>query len=228
MGKSNKIIFDIITMIKTIYMKMVSGQIIDQYLRNNDVLKINLGCGNNHLAGWLNCDIYPQSGICYVDCTKRLPFDDSSVDYIFIEHMIEHMELPQIIGLIEECSRVLKTKRTLRLVTPDLDSFLLMVSQPESEEAKYYIEWYRKRKNDLSPAGPVRALNSIFYEHEHRFILNMSYLTELLSGSGFKRVRRCTVGNSETDILSEIEKRGEVIGDKINRIESLVIEADKS
>ncbi len=228
MGTLNKVVDDIIIRIKTGYMKAASRQIIDLYFRNNSETKVNLGCGNNHLKGWLNCDIYPQPGICYVDCTKKLPFGDSSVDFIFIEHTIEHMEMPQITGLMEECYRVLKMKGTVRLVTPDLDAFLLMVSRPESETAKYYIEWYRKRKDDLFPAGPVRALNSIFYEHGHRFIMNISYLTELLSGLGFNRVRRCEVGKSETGSFCGIEKHGEVIGDKINRIESLVIEVDKS
>jgi predicted SAM-dependent methyltransferase len=38
---------------------------------------------------WLRADIY--TGDIYIDCTKRLPFPDNSVDLFFFEHFLEHL-----------------------------------------------------------------------------------------------------------------------------------------
>ncbi len=227
MGTLNKIIFDTITMIKIKYMKMVSGQIIDLYFRNNDVTKINIGCGINFLDGWLNCDILPQPGLCYVDCTRKMPFPDESVNYVFSEHMIEHIELHQIETFLVECYRVLKRGGTIRLATPDLDFFTSIIEQPQTDKAKHYMEYFNKKKNDSFPLDAVRAMNSIFYEHGHRYIMNGSSLSQLMSNAGFVNIRCQEVGKSGIEILRGIEKHGERIGNEINKMESLALEADK-
>ena len=62
----------------------------------NDVvsekIKLHLGCGKNMLPGWINTDFPPKKeNILELDATKKFPFEDNSIDYVFSEHMIEHI-----------------------------------------------------------------------------------------------------------------------------------------
>ncbi|MBI4388561.1 MAG: methyltransferase domain-containing protein [Nitrospinae bacterium] len=205
---------------------LASRQIRD-YLERPGMKALNLGCGKNLLPGWLNCDSLPVPGAVYLDGSRPLPFPANAFDYIFAEHMIEHLPLPSIASLLTDCRRVLKPGGTIRLVTPNLDAFIDMAQRPDSEESRRYAEWFRKRLPDNLPAGPVRAMNAIFREHGHQFVMNESYLSRLLSNAGFADARKCQVGESAIPALRGIERHGGVIGEEINRIESLVMEADK-
>ncbi|MBI4382695.1 MAG: methyltransferase domain-containing protein [Nitrospinae bacterium] len=200
---------------------------IRSYLEPPGMKGLNLGCGRNLLPEWLNCDSLPIPGAVHLDASRPLPFPANVFDYVFAEHMIEHLPLPSIASLLKDCHRVLKPGGTIRLVTPNLDSFIDMVQRPDSEESLRYTEWSRKRLSDNLPADPVRAMNAIFYGHGHQFVMNGPYLSRLLSDAGFCGIRTSQVGESGTLALRGIEKHGEVIGEDINRIESLAMEADK-
>lgn len=48
--------------------------------------KIQFGCGRHSLNGWENTDL-PA-----VDIRKNLEYGDNTVDFIFHEHVIEHLD----------------------------------------------------------------------------------------------------------------------------------------
>jgi len=120
----------------------------NQYLATHDPKIINLGGGGNCLQGCLTSDITPRADI-YVDITKKLPLEDNSIDYIFCEEAIEHIDLNNRYSLLKECLRVLKKGGVLRVATPDLDWFATQLNQ--SVESCHQI-------------------NEIFYQHEHRYL----------------------------------------------------------
>lgn len=60
------------------------------------------------------------SGIIRRDERKGLPFEDNSVDYIYTSHFLEHVKKHEVINIIRECHRVLKTHGWIRIVVPDL------------------------------------------------------------------------------------------------------------
>jgi len=80
----------------------------------NDKVYVQFGCGGNRLDGFHNHD-------SEVDITKRLPYDDNSVDFVFIEHCVEHISGPQVLGFFEEVYRILKHGGVFRLCIPVLD-----------------------------------------------------------------------------------------------------------
>ena len=82
--------------------------------------KINIGCGTNVLEGWENYELQPNplSGIGELDITKPLPFQDASVDFILIEHVLEHVTGPQAFRFMQEAHRVLCKDGILRICVP--------------------------------------------------------------------------------------------------------------
>ena len=52
---------------------------------------------------------------------KKLPFNDNTFDYIYTEHLIEHLEYSKAKFFLEELYGVCKNKGRVRIVTPKLN-----------------------------------------------------------------------------------------------------------
>ena len=75
-------------------------------------MKLHLGCGKVFLDGWENHD-------SDVDICKPLPFVNDSVDFIFTEHVIEHITPSDGWRFFVECKRVLRVGGVIRTAFPD-------------------------------------------------------------------------------------------------------------
>lgn len=108
--------------------------------------RVNLGCGPDAPAGWLNVDgswnawLSNHRGLRRTlellgvktpgarwkvrplvhDLTKALPFGDNTISVIYGAHVLEHLYLVDAQRLLGECRRVLKPAGVIRLVVPDL------------------------------------------------------------------------------------------------------------
>jgi len=57
--------------------------------------------------------------VVYGEATRRLRFRDSTVDYIYSSHMLEHLWRDDAIFFLKECYRILKNEGIIRLCIPD-------------------------------------------------------------------------------------------------------------
>jgi SAM-dependent methyltransferase len=85
-------------------------------------MKLNLGCGQNKLAGYVNIDKY---GACEPDRIVDLevipwPFADASADEIVMTHVLEHLgrETDMFLGIIKELYRVLEPGGQVQIRVP--------------------------------------------------------------------------------------------------------------
>lgn len=81
-------------------------------------MRLNLGCGNDILAGWVNLDLVKLDG---VDIQHDLdvgpwPLDDDRFSYIRAFDIFEHVKDP--ILFMTECHRVLRRGGVLHIRTP--------------------------------------------------------------------------------------------------------------
>lgn len=82
-------------------------------------MKLNLGCGNKRLEGYINIDGNPKAKPNMVlDITKELPFKDNSIDEILASHVLEHLEGESFFKLMEEAHRVLKEGGVFKIRVP--------------------------------------------------------------------------------------------------------------
>ena len=75
------------------------------------MLKLNIGCGSNHLPGYLNIDSFSGCAPDKLLDLEQVPwdFDDNSVDEIVATHVLEHLgqQTSVFSGVIKELYRVL-------------------------------------------------------------------------------------------------------------------------
>jgi len=201
-------------------------RVISRYVATHATRKLHIGCGPNLLDGWLNTDISGRLAI-RMNATRRFPFEDNTFDYVFSEHMIEHIEYPEALFMLEECHRVLKPGGRIRVATPDLETLLRLYCAEPTANQRHYIEWSTDKY--LPEAEGYRAayvINQHMRGLGHLFIFDEESLRTALEKTGFRDVVRWAPGESSDDALKRLERHGEAIGNEaINRFETLVVEA---
>ena len=88
---------------------------------------LNLACGSKLIQSpeWVNVDFSsPLEGVQSLNILKGLPFDNCSFDFIYSSQFVEHLTLPQLSFVLDECYRTLKPNGIIRLVTPDLEELV--------------------------------------------------------------------------------------------------------
>jgi predicted SAM-dependent methyltransferase len=203
------------------------GSVSKRYLADAQIKKLQIGAGPYALKGWLSTDISPVSkDTMYLDATKRFPFASETFDYVFSEHMIEHIPWRHGLGMLQECHRVLKPGGTLRIATPDLAVMLRLYSQPD-DMAKRYIAWITDNFLKGVPVyRPVFAINCVFYGWGHRFLYDADTLELAMRLAGFASVERRTPGQSDDPHLVGIESHGtELDAREMAQFETMVLEA---
>ena len=87
-------------------------------------MKLNLGCGDKILPGYVNVDVAPARAgkapdvIC--DLHRLAPFEDASADEILSVHVVEHFWRWEVVGVLREWLRVLKPGAPMILECPNL------------------------------------------------------------------------------------------------------------
>ncbi len=198
------------------------------------ISKLHIGCGNHLLDGWINTDIRPISGVTYMDASAPFPYDDCSFDFIFSEHLFEHINFSEGKLMLKECYRTLKKGGVLRLTLPDITFLYNIWNSPDIPLHSKYIHWSIGRyaphvMKDLDKCGnKVLAsylMNMFMHEWEHKHIYDFETLRILLANTGFVDIRRLNIGESKHTDLKNIEGHGNEIPSWANKFESMTIEA---
>ncbi|MEE9444056.1 MAG: methyltransferase domain-containing protein [Cocleimonas sp.] len=84
-------------------------------------MKLNLGCGNKKKEGFTGVDKYPCDAVDKLaDLTKELPFEDNSIEEIWLDNVIEHIQ--DIPALMTEMNRICQNKAKVTIITPHFSS----------------------------------------------------------------------------------------------------------
>lgn len=220
------------------YKKIKTKSLVFDYLEKNEVRKIHLGCGSRIFSGWLNADINIYND-CYIDLTKKLPLPDNSVDFIYSEHVFEHLEYVEGQKLLKECYRILKPNGVIRTVMPDLDFFVEGINKEkigvDFESYQDFINTKITSFGNLTnlPANMNTILN--FACHccgcggRHKYLYQDKTFINLLSQCGFNQAKRVELGKSDFAELSNLEtsRQGRSDDLRFHLMESMSIEAIK-
>lgn len=167
-----------------------------------DPLKLNIGCGEVKLKGWVNIDIDPKyKPDIILDIRRRLPFATNSIGFIYNEHLFEHFTYEEGERVLREFYRCLKTDGVLRMAMPDLDYNI----QKYNTDWKS-LDWVSWPGNEfITTRG--RMINASFRNWGHKYIYNEEDFKNQLISAGFKKIIRCNWNESNYPELANLETR---------------------
>jgi predicted SAM-dependent methyltransferase len=202
--------------------------IIGRYLSTRVIRKLHIGCGDHLLEGWLNADLFPRSAdVLHLDSTEPFPFDDEQLDYIFSEHMIEHISYAQGLQMLSECHRVLKKNGRIRISTPSLAFLIDLYRANESGLQAEYIRWATGQFVKSAPCSHATfVINNFVRDWGHQFIYDEEILSASLRTAGFSEITRHELNQSEHEALRNLENE-ERMPQGFLRLETMTLEATK-
>ncbi|MGI5243452.1 class I SAM-dependent methyltransferase [Dactylosporangium sp. CA-139066] len=151
-----------------------------------DIVSLTAADGSRTEAG----QVYRVDDAAYfteMDITGVLPVADDTVDWVYAEHLIEHVTLKAGIAWLTEVRRILRPGGLLRITTPDLRVYAEAYVSGNSFFGKH-----RRRVNrallGVAPAMAERGafmFNQLFYVYGHRWIFDEEELRYALTSAGF-------------------------------------------
>ena len=216
------------TAIRTNKLVGTNTRLINRYLQGSRIRKLQIGAGPTVLDGWLSTDIMPRSReTLYLDATKRFPFEDGTFDYVYSEHMIEHVPWKSGLAMLRECRRILKPDGVVRVATPDLRVLLNLYAGTDEPIKDRYVKWVTDNfLEEVDVYRPAFVINNAFENWGHQFLYDAELMTMALRRAGFGDISQWAPGESNDDHLRAIESHGKSIADDdVAVFETMVFEA---
>lgn len=202
-------------------------RLIERYLASHRTRKLHIGCGDNELAGWLNTELCPRGEQIFLDATKPFPFADNVFAFIYSEHMIEHIALPEAARMLAECCRVLTPGGIIRIVTPNLEFLTTLLESPASAELRDYIAYsidvYRIQATGAEGAA---VFNNFMRAWGHQYIHTADSLGALMARAGLEEIQRVALNESAHAGLAGLAKAARMPAGFLE-MESFVLEGRK-
>jgi predicted SAM-dependent methyltransferase len=198
------------------------------YLRSTSKPKLHVGGGWRRLDGWLNTDLQLIPSVMRMDATERFPFPDEVFEYVYAEHMIEHVPYEKGAFMLRECYRVMRRGGVIRVVTPDLAVILGLYNCKLSADQQRYLAWLCEAFiPEQCPSNAVFVINAMFRLWGHQFIYDEETLTESMHTAGFRSIRRLALGESKELDLQNMDNEQRYPAGLLN-FESVALEGLKS
>ena len=143
-----------------------------------DSLRLNLGCGQKILPGYVNVDFENKWAKKKpdVECDiRKLPYEDGTADEILSVHVIEHFYLWEVPDILKEWHRVLRPGGKLILECPCLNKVLFFLAQKELVLSHTLFALY----GDPQYGDPAMV---------HKWCYSKEHLADWVKASGFKDV----------------------------------------
>ena len=120
-----------------------------------------------------------------LDIGAALPFADASVDWVYAEHLLEHVTPRVAVGWLTEVRRILSPGGLLRLSTPDLAKYVEGYQDGQAFYAKHRRRLSLMRVGPPMPERKAFMFNQIFYLYGHSWIYDLAEVGFVLEQAGF-------------------------------------------
>ena len=132
-----------------------------------------------------NIEFNKVNNIKFADATKKLPFDENTVDVIYTSHMLEHLSRKSAEKFIIESKRCLVNGGILRIAVPDLKKQVMQYV--EHSDADLFLEQTYLSYGELSSFKQKLELLIVGFRH-HQWMYDAESLSKLLLNIGFSKV----------------------------------------
>lgn len=104
-------------------------------------MKLNLGCGDDIMAGFINVDINNPRADVQADITN-LPYEDNTVNEIFSRSVLEHFPQNQTTAVLKEWKRVLKPGGKMVTFVPGINYWSRMYLEGRISFREFVVRMY--------------------------------------------------------------------------------------
>jgi predicted SAM-dependent methyltransferase len=176
-------------------------------------MKLNLGCYNRKMSGFVNVDIVEEFEPDIIDDVKLLnKFENESADLIYASHLLEHFYRRETLAVLQRWYDVLKVGGVLRISVPDFEQI---------------VRYYLMTKDLEQVHGLLHAAQVNEYDI-HFTSFDFNYLSKCLKSVGFKDIRRYNYQDTEHWYIDDHSQAFLPHMDKVNGLQmSLNLEAIK-
>jgi predicted SAM-dependent methyltransferase len=169
--------------------------------------KVHVGCGAVRFEGWVHLDAAYWGGkfdpsLIVWDVRDGLPFPDGSCQFIYSEHLVEHLPVETAELYFRECYRVLIPGGVVRTAMPDLEECVQHYCTKQWSQQP----WLGKYGYSHIRTG-AEYLNICMRDWEHRWLYDAEELNRRLIDVGFSAIASCMRGESTSSGLRERETR---------------------
>lgn len=195
---------------RVLYGHYVRRRNIANYMNNHKLRKLHFGAGSVELAGFLNSDLF---GKVPVDITRRLPFEDGTIDLIYSNHVVEHITKADFKYFLLESRRILKKGGLNIMSMPSIQKVarLLFGDKQDLTEPlkKHFIEAFMEEEEFT----PSEYLNLIMRGFDHKFLYDFPLINCLAQKAGYSSVILIDNSSFPDDVLREYAKNCPVAWD---------------
>jgi predicted SAM-dependent methyltransferase len=179
-------------------------------LRNES--RLNIGCGDDLVAGWVNIDFDPAISygkVTYKEGILVLNFDmhddlvlDNCIDQIYSSHFIEHITFEDAIIFLKKCYGYLRKGGVIRLSFPDLELWTKKYLQNDKEFLNKYKSIYLSNPN-IKTKGEIYM--SQVHGYGHRWSYDYESIEHILRIAGFSKISRKNAHESRIQDIDLVE-----------------------
>ena len=214
--------------LQLLYQHDASGQKIKAYLDSQPVARVVLGPGEHYYPGWLHLDLIPNDNrIAWFDARAPLWLPEASMDYVFSEHMIEHIVYDEGVDLLMDIFRVLKPGGRTRIATPDLARTCALAADTRNVTQQNYVNFINQSFGGDYNNRASFVINNMFFTYNHAFVYDEITLSEAMERAGFTNITRYLPRSSDTPDLADKEMHHLLGHMWVEDYQTLVLEATK-
>lgn len=192
---------------------LTAGHIV-RFLKIRKILNTNqpyqglqVGGGYHTIPQWINDDLL--AGDIYLDASKKLPFPDNCIDYIFTEQFFEHLSYRDGQFFLREAYRVLKPGGVIRQATPSLNG-IIDIYQDRNPVVRQEEVVRRHQKHNQDCKNSCHFMNDLFRLWGHQFIYDQETFVKSHQQVGFIDVQIKSFGESSYQPLQQRERHADV------------------
>ena len=164
-------------------------------------LKVHVGCGAGHLPDWINIDVWPAP--LSLNVLWGLPFEDGSVRFAYLSHLLEHLFYPRDVSFVlGDLRRVLAPGGVVRIVVPDIAQAIEAYSHDDDSFFASRRETWKGWPSDMPRLAEVLMYAGVGIDpgwqfEAHKFAYDFSTLAQALERAGFIEIVRSEFQASE-------------------------------